>query len=135
MATEACPRARLVRLAHDLHQPVGILDAFVELLYTDALVPAVRAVLIRIDPDAAQVIAADAGIARLSIIAETGTHRRYDRHTGPHRVHHLCGMTHNRRGGRRLWAEDRRGIERQGDLRVGEHPSQRHAHMLFAVPR
>ena len=46
-----------VLLAHDPHQPIGIFDAFIELLDADALIAPVRAVLIGVDPNPAKIVA------------------------------------------------------------------------------
>src|SRR5271165_3297427 len=70
-----------------LHQAIGEFHALIECLNADALVPAVGAIFVLVDPDAVHVVARDSGIACLSIVAEPGRHGRHQWNAWPHRVH------------------------------------------------
>src|ERR1700722_5457675 len=97
---------RLLRAAHGFDQPVGELYALVERLDADPLVAAGRPILIGVNPYPAHVVARDAGVARLAIVAESGRHGRYERHGGPHGMGNRGDPPHDLRGRRRFRAHD-----------------------------
>src|ERR1051325_6464595 len=121
----ACPEGLatplwLIRAAHLLEQSISKFDALVELARTDALVAAMGAVFVHVVPCPAHVIAWDARIARLAVVAETGRHRWHERHTGPHRMRDIGDFRHQLRRRRRLRAHDWRRVLRNTNLGIGQ---------------